>query len=172
MLDRLSFLFFAGTLALAQGCNADCDNPERLEGHYAVWSNTVQHNPSEIPEGYPVKDIFYNGWSEWTLSFVPGQEAFDLVLDGEPFTAAYTPADDNCNHFALTFRGTYTTSNGTLSDLQWKGDLMYYGSHIGGTWTYASTWENPDTLDSGEIAATGEMTGALSQGGYDTGFGN
>lgn len=156
----------------AQGCDSDCDNPARLDGHYAVWSNVISHDPEEMPEGYNVREIFYNGWSEWTLKYIPAQESYDLVLDGQNYTASYTANDDNCNHFGLDAKGTYATAGGSRHTFKWAGDLMYYGSHLGGTWTYTSTWENPDTGDSGEVSARGEMTGTVVEGGYETGFGD
>ncbi len=141
-------LFALGAVA----CDADCDSPERLDGNWIVWSNvtaTADQMSGTNVEDYPLTDVFFNGWSEWNLKYLPSKSAFQLSVDGQPYEASYTEAAESCNSFAMGFGGTYTTDT-TDHVFEWTGDLSYQGSHIGGTWSYSDEWTGSDS-DGGTI---------------------
>jgi hypothetical protein len=157
-------------LPLAAACDPDCDNPDRLDGRHSVWSNVVEHTPpaGSIPEEYPVGDIFYNGHSEWELRYVQNQRAFDLELDGQQFSAAFAQNKDNCNAFRLDFAGTYVSEGGTHHEFEWSGDLVYFGSHMGGTFEYISDWSDLASSTAGHVYTTGELRSSSTSS--DTGY--
>lgn len=152
------------------GCDPDCDNPNRLNGRHSVWSNVVEHTPlpDAIPDEYPVGDIFYNGHSEWQLRYVQTQRAFDLVLDDQQYHATFRQAPDNCNAFALGFEGVYVSPGGTQHEFEWKGDLVYFGTHMAGTFEYYSDWNDIATGTGGHVWTTGELRSSSTSG--DTGY--
>jgi hypothetical protein len=155
---------------LAVGCDPDCDNPSRLDGRHSVWSNVVEHTPAAqaIPDEYPVYDIFYNGHSEWRLRYVQNQRAFDLVLDDQAYQASFRQDPDNCNAFSLSFEGVYVSSGGTQHDFRWDGDLVYFGTHMGGTFEYSSDWTDVGTSTAGHVWTVGELRSSTTEG--DTGY--
>ncbi len=155
---------------LALGCDPDCDNPNRLDGLHNVWANVVEHTPSPgaIPEEYPVDEIFYNGHSEWRLRYVQNQRAFDLELDGQQYRADYRKNPDNCNAFDLAFEGVYVSPSGAQHSFEWKGDLVYFGTHMGGTFEYISDWSDIATSTAGHVWTVGELRSTSSTG--DTGY--
>jgi hypothetical protein len=155
---------------LTVGCDPDCDNPSRLDGRHSVWSNVVEHTPvvTAIPSEYPVYDIFYNGHSEWRLRYVQNQRAFDLVLDDQAYQAAFLQDPDNCNAFSLSFEGVYVSPGGTQHDFSWQGDLVYFGSHMGGTFEYVSDWADVGTSTAGHVWTVGELHSSTTEG--DTGY--
>ncbi len=157
------------SLPLLGGCDSDCDQPARIDGAYNVWSNVVDHTPaaSALPAEYPVDEIFYNGRSEWQLKYVPASSSFDLVLDDQAYSADFRQDATRCNAFHLSFDGTYVSTRGAQHQFTWEGDLVYFGTHIGGTWGYSSDWTDPATSTQGHIVAVGEMNGNVSS---DTGF--
>ena len=155
---------------LFAGCDPDCDNPKRLDGAYAVFSNTIEHTPAAdaIPDEYPIGDVFYNGHSSWDFRYIPSAAGFDLTIDGQLFSASFEPSDENCNAFAMGFSGTYVSQGGGTHDFTWLGDLVYFGSHLGGTFEYSAAWSDVASGTQGHVAATGEMNGTL--GDSDTGI--
>ena len=155
---------------LATGCDPDCDNPNRLDGLHNVWSNVVEHTPSPdaIPDEYPVGEVFYNGHSEWRLRYVQNQRAFDLELNDQQYNAQYRKDADNCNAFRLSFEGVYVTPGGAQHEFEWVGDLVYFGTHIGGTFEYISDWSDLGTGTAGHVWTVGELRSSTASG--DTGY--
>ena len=151
------------------GCDPDCDNPSRLNGLHNVWSNVVEHNPAPdaIPEEYPVSEIFYNGHSEWQLRYVQAQRSFDVDIDGQKYSADFAQDDDNCNAFTLDLAGTYISAGGTSHDFVWSGDMVYFGTHMGGTFAYESSWTDVNSSTSGHVRTRGELRSSTKD---DTGF--
>jgi hypothetical protein len=152
----------------AQGCASDCDSPTRLDGPYVVWSNAIVHDPATIPEGYPSTEVFYNGFSEWVLSFAPARSAFDVVIDDQAFLADFTSDDTSCDAFHLRFSGLYTSAVSEMtSDFSWEGTLSALGSHLGGAFTYRAAWQNPSVSGaSGSVEVEGEMSGVYAPEGF------
>ncbi len=166
---------FSVLIALAlpglSGCDSDCERPSRLDGKYAVWSNVITHDPEVIPDDYPSREIFYNGWSSWDLRYISAQSSFELAVDDQPtYAGAYQSSDNNCNSFTLSFEGIYVDDTGCMHDFTWTGELSYYGSHLAGTWDYSSDWNDPITGGNGQVQAHGQLTGTKIYGSYDTGF--
>ena len=141
------------------GCDPDCGEPSRLDGLHRVWSNVVEHDPpvDSVPAEYPAEEVFYNGYSEWRLRYVASQRSFDLEVDGQKFSAAFSDDPENCNAFGLAFSGVYVTSSGTQHGFLWEGDLLYFGNHLGGTWSYRSDWDDAATDTAGHVEADGEL---------------
>jgi len=156
---------------LLGGCSFPCDPATRLDGSYAVWMHTVTHQPAPPFTDYPSYQVFYNGWSEWDLTYVPAKKAFDLIIDDQTYTADYSTADTGCGSFHLSASGIYVTTDGSRHDFEWEATLSYYGSHINGTYTYSSDWEYALTAAIGSVEATGEIMSTRIEGqNYDTGF--
>lgn len=153
---------------MASACDADCENPKRLDGSYVVWSFVSDH--SSMSDDYPSYEVFYNGWSEWTLTYVPSQKTFNLELDEQPYTAGYQSSDNSCNRFSLSFEGRYVAESGSEHDFAWSGDLIYLGQKLGGTWTYESSWSDPSTGANGTVNTKGQLTGTTANNTFDTGF--
>jgi hypothetical protein len=151
-------------LLLASGCDAECDEPGRIDGEYAAFSNAATDGWSitgfsddETDEQIVLLDgIFANGWSEWELKYIPGKTDFQLELDGQPYTADYVQNETTCNSFLLSFSGSYTTDVNSLHEFSWEGDLSYFGSHLGGTYSYTDSWTQTlfEEDDAGEEQST------------------
>ena len=162
-----------GALALLfLGCDPECDDTARINGDYIVNSHssvTSNQVTGENLENYPYDDIFVNGWSNWTLEFVPGRQAFQVTLDDQAFEAAYTQDPDNCNAFGLEMSGTYITDEGTTHDFSWSGDLVYLGVKLRGTFTYTDAWSDPASGEVGSISIPAGELLANPASGADTG---
>lgn len=156
-------------VVLATGCDPDCDNPSRLNGGHNVWSNVVEHTPpaNAIPEEYPVSDVFYNGHSEWSLRYVQAQRSFDIEVDGQKYDASFRQDADNCNAFSMAFEGVFVSQSGTQHTFSWSGDLVYFGTHMGGTFEYEAAWADFGTDTSGQVWTVGELRSTTAE---DTGF--
>ena len=57
------------------GCDADCEDLDRMNGTYAVW-HQVGNSPMEgtaspltLSEGFPTEELFVNGWTRWKLTY-------------------------------------------------------------------------------------------------------
>jgi hypothetical protein len=157
---------------LVSGCNFPCDSATRLNGEYAVWMHTVTHQPSPPFDAYPSYQVFYNGWSEWSLDYVPAKKAFDLVLDGQHYNADYATGEGDCGTFDLSTSGIYVTNDGSRHRFDWHATLAYFGSHINGVYSYEADWEYPSTSETGSVSVTGEMMSNRIEEGesFDTGF--
>ena len=94
-------------------------------------------------------DVFANGRSEWELKYIPGNTSFQLSLDDQPFTASYTQDTDACNSFLLKFSGTYTTEVDSIHQFSWEGELSYFGTKLGGTFSYTDDWTQTIQQDDG-----------------------
>ena len=160
------------------GCDPDCGDTSRMDGDYVVWSHVAVTDDlitGSNSEDYPYRDIFVNGWSEWSLKYIPSKQSFQLSIDGQAFEGAYEPDPNNCNNFSLLFQGTYSTDADTAHSFLWQGDLSYLGVHIAGTFTYQDNWTDLGTgiqgsldIPSGELTAT--LRTEISQGSAtDTG---
>lgn len=157
----------------ATGCNPECDPASRLDGRYAAWSHSagdVSTISGKNLDDYPYTAVFFNGWSEWSLAYIAAQRAFELSIDEQPYIANYTEVPGgSCNDFVLDFGGTYVSERGTTHDFEWQGELLYFGTHIGGTFGYSDTWRDPATDDEGSIVVPeGEITANLVTGSEDT----
>lgn len=140
-------------LALALvACGDRCEDISRIDGAYAVLHEA---EPSAATgsgvAAYPWDDVFVGGWSEWDLRYVPGNQTFDLDLDGQAFRAAYVADTQDCEAFTLSFEGTYVGEGGSLHDFAWVGALEVAGSHLQGTASWSDVWEDPGAASSGDI---------------------
>jgi len=85
---------------LAIGCDADCGNPARLDGRYQVESNTINDDWSVTgfdesesdAEVAHLHGVFANGPATWNLKHVPADGGFRVTIDGQQYTATYTPS--------------------------------------------------------------------------------
>lgn len=160
-------------LALALGCESECQSDTRMNGDYAVWSYVTAPTDELSGENvadYPWPGMFFNGWSVWSLEFVSGQGNVKLEIDDQPFTAEFFRAPEDCRDFTLDFAGTYLTTTGSTHAFEWHGDMAYQGPHLTGTWNYRDTWSNTGLDQSGSIdVPEGEIS--LTKGGStgDTG---
>ena len=168
MRELFAFAIVASTLG---GCSFPCDPATRLDGSYAVWMHTVTHTPAPPFDEYPSYQAFYNGWSEWSLNYVPAKKAFDLVIDDQTYTADYGVSDAGCGTFTLAASGIYVTIDGSRHHFEWDAELAYYGSHMNGTYNYVADWEYALTDSQGSVEATGEIMSTRIEGqNFDTGF--
>ncbi len=162
-------LLLVASAQLAAGCDPDCDNASRLDGLHNVWSNVVEHTPAAeaIPSEYPTSEVFYNGHSEWRLRYVQAQQTFDVEVDGQQYSASFQQDSDNCNAFLMAFDGVYVSDSGTQHRFGWSGDLVYFGTHMGGTFEYSADWTDVSTSTSGHVWTEGELRSTTTN---DTGF--
>ena len=156
------------------GCDADCGDTSRMDGDYVVWSHSAVTEDLVVgsdQEDYPFREIFVNGWSEWSLKYIPSKQAFQLLVDGQAYEASYAPDVSNCNNFGLVFQGTYSTDSDTAHSFLWQGDLAYLGVHLAGTFTYEDNWTDLSTGSTGSLKIpAGELTATLrSEVSSDTG---
>lgn len=158
----------------AAGCDSDCDDPSRLNGRYATFSNIstpLDQVTGESVDSYPWKHVFINGWSVWELKYIPKNSSFQVYVDEQPYTASFTPDANNCNSFELKFKGTYTADDGSAHQFKWDGALAYFGTHIGGTFTWQDDWSGADGGSGSISIPEGEVTANLRTGeNTDTGF--
>lgn len=154
------------------GCVGECRPDSRMDGTYAVWSYVTA--PTEDIEGdniaaYPWPAMFFNGWSEWTLEYIPAQSVVQIELDGQPFTATFHREPEDCENFTLSFSGTWLSEWDTRHNFEWDGDLAYQGPQIGGTFQYADTWSDPETGETGSISIPlGEIAMTAGADGGDS----
>jgi len=150
-----------GFLSILGGCDADCDDPTRLESRYSVFSNvtddswtlTGMEGADDAERRALLESLFVNGWSEWIFEYVPGDGSFQVYIDGHPYPAEYQQSADNCNAFSLGISGTYTTEIDTAHDFIWNGSMAYFGSHLGGSFIYRDDWTSLDRSGSTKISA-------------------
>lgn len=134
-------IFLVSTLL---GCEAECQSDTRMNGDYAVWSYVTA--ATEDIEGtntsdYPYPAMFFNGWSEWLLEYVPSNSTVKLDINGQPFTSEdFFRAPEDCLNWSMSFGGTYVSEWGSRHSFTWVGDLEYEGPHVGGTWRYEDSW--------------------------------
>ena len=159
-------LIALGISLLTTACDAECEEPGRIDGTYAVFSNaaTDDWTITGLSEDQDEEQmeilgaLFANGWSIWSLNYIPGKTNFQLELDGQPFTANYEQEDLSCNSFTLSFSGNYASDAGSIHTFSWEGDLNYFGSHLGGTYSYTDSWTHTADGLSGTITIIdGEM---------------
>jgi len=166
-------LLVALCAVVVAGCDSDCGNPGRLDGTYSVWSNVTSDDYTidgldDAAEQIEVLDAaFINGWSQWQFKYVPSKDDFTLEIDGQPYTATYTEASDDCNAMSMKFNGQYDSEADTVHTFDWQGDLAYMGAHITGTFSYSDTWTRTDGATGSIDIPSGELRARL---GEDTGF--
>ena len=139
------------------GCNSECEDPGRIDGDYAVFSNTASDDwtitgfsvEQEEEQTALLNSVFANGRSEWDLKYIPGNTSFQLSLNDQPFTALYTQDTESCNSFLLKFSGTYTTDIDSIHQFSWEGELSYFGAKLGGTFSYRDDWTQTIQEDDG-----------------------
>jgi hypothetical protein len=165
---------------LAIGCDADCGNPARLDGRYQVESNTVNDDWSVTGFDEGERDaevahlhgVFANGPATWNLKHVPADDGFRVTIDGQQYTATYTPSDANCNSFELSMSGAWSNpEDGATHQFTWVGDLVWTGDELGGTFEYRDEWgfdgrTGTVEIPSGEMRAT---IGGANTASTDTG---
>ncbi|GDX82038.1 hypothetical protein LBMAG42_38490 [Deltaproteobacteria bacterium] len=184
---------------LLPGCDADCDDPTRINGSYAAFHDILNMGAPEdagkaaagdagTAEGYDDVSyaVFANGWSRWDLTWAASTgklkiTAFDSkermgdpgLVNGQSFTWSGDLVEhpDNCNNFDLAVRGELVTSMGTTHNFKYDATLAWQGSGLAGTYTYTDGF-------TGEDGSAGALTNAkgdvflVEQGseGFDTGF--
>lgn len=139
------------------GCEAECQSDTRMTGDYATWSyvtaDTEDITGNNVAD-YPYPAMFFNGWSEWTLEYVPANESVKIWINEQPFEARDFFRDpEDCINWSMSFGGTYLSEWGSRHSFTWAGQLEYEGPHIGGTWTYEDSW----TMDAEGLSGTIEI---------------
>lgn len=142
------------SLVLLTGCESECQSDTRMNASYAT--NSFVSSPTEEISGenmadYPWPNMFFNGWSLWTLEYIGGQQTVKVSIDEQPFVADFSRDPDTCSDFSLSFAGTYLTDQGSTHAFVWAGEMFYQGPHIGGTWSYQDTWNDNALEQSGTI---------------------
>lgn len=138
--------------ALAPACGDRCEPVSRLDGGWAVYTDADAATVTGDNQGdYPWDEVFAAGWSEWSLTYVPATQSFQLDLDGQPFDAAYTPDDVDCDAFSLAFDGTWLGGRGSVHDFTWTADLLLTGAHLEGSYRYDDVWQDRAAGTSGSL---------------------
>jgi len=159
--------------AMVGGCDSDCGNPGKIDGTYAVWSTvtgdayTFEGLDDDTARTEVMNAAFVNGWSLWDFKYVPSKDDYTLEIDGQPYTANYQGASDNCNAFGFEFSGLYDSAADVVHTFEWSGNLVYMGAHMSGTYTYSDTWTRTDSTYGTITVPDGEFRANL---GEDTGF--
>lgn len=154
-------------LFVVNGCDESCPEASRLDGGWAVYSEVDLASASGTNAGsFPWEDVFVQGWSEWDLAFVAGRQEFELSLDGQPFKAAYTPDEVDCDAFTLAFDGRYLGEDGSTHDFTWSGELVRAGTHFDGDFSFEDTWADPTAGEQGTLSVQGgTVTANAREGG-------
>lgn len=153
---RASRFLLAPFLLSPLGCGDSCPEISRLDGGWAVYAEGKSATVSgSDAASFPWGDVFADGWSEWDLSWVAGRGDFNLELDGQPFSATYTPDAVDCDAFTLSFDGRYLGEGGSSHDFTWTGDLSRAGSHFEGTFSFEDTWSDPKAGHQGTLSVQG-----------------
>lgn len=147
------------------GCDESCPEVSRLDGGWAVYAEGGQAGASGSNSGsFPWDDVFVEGWSEWDLAWVAGRGDFDLDVDGQPFTATYTPDAVDCDAFTLSFDGRYLGEAGSVHDFNWTGALVRAGAHFEGSFSFEDTWSDPAAGEEGTLSLSGASVTANLRG--------
>ncbi len=170
-------LAFAFAFSLA-GCDPDCVSPSRIDGEWTVqarstddaWRVSGFNSDEDIAErtaqGELLSQVLANGERQWTLKYVPGNDAYNLTIDGQRFVATAKPASDNCNQLALRVEGSWEGDEGSEHDFALDGALLWTGDDFAGTFSYSDAWTWDER--SGEVRLpAGELLG--SAGAPDAG---
>lgn len=126
MKPAIALLSFPFLLA---GCDADCEDFDRMDGTYAVWqaiNNSAESGaatPLTISAGYPTQELFINGWTRWKISYQASNGGLNIVmtdvlektdLPGEvkvfsavPLSGTMKADDSNCNVFDIKIEDSY-----------------------------------------------------------------
>lgn len=116
-------------LALAAGCDNDCEKFDRMDGTYAVWQTVTNSEASgaestlTASENYPTTELFVNGWTRWKISYQASTKGLGIVmsdvleatdLPGEerhyetvPLTGTLTQDESNCNSLDISIDDVY-----------------------------------------------------------------
>lgn len=165
-----------GALALT-GCDPDCSSPSRIDGEWSVLAQSTddawrisgfgsdEDAAERAAQAQLLSQLMVNGERQWTLKYVPGSDTYNLSIDGQRFEAEAEPAPDHCNQLALQVEGSWEGEAGSAHEFTLKGDLLWTGDRLAGTFSYADawTWEGRTgevRLPAGELsAARGEAEG-------------
>ena len=140
-------------LLLLIACDESCPEISRLDGAWAVYAETTTATVSGSNGGnFPWDDVFAEAWSEWDLRWVAGRGDFELEVDGQPYTAAYTPDEVDCDAFTLSFDGRYLGEAGSTHDFTWTGALSHVGSHFDGTFAFEDSWSDASSGQDGTLS--------------------
>jgi hypothetical protein len=175
--------------ALLPGCDADCQDTQRINGDFAVWHTVLNAGDgATFDENYPTYDIFVNGWSEWKITWQAGAGTMNVDIADrneraslqtppslESFTGTLTTGDDNCNAFDMETSGDYTSAVGTVHSFSYTAHVVLAGDHYNGTFIYDDTYTGTDAegnpISGGLSGAEGTVEGVhQSDGSFDTGF--
>lgn len=153
---RLGLPGFLTVIGWSTGCGQRCPEVSRLDGGWAVFSDTDPANVSGSNSGrFPWEDVFVGGWSEWDLSYLPSRVEFQLEIDGQPFVGTYVGDEADCESFTLSFDGRYLGDGGSTHDFTWTGALTSAGVHLDGTFDFTDTWADPLADASGDLSVAG-----------------
>ena len=168
---RLPLLGSALLLSVfAGGCNPDCQDPGRINGEYAVFSNATSEAWTSTSTLTDLEDqsallggLFANGDSAWTLQYVPSSSSYAVIIDDQRFVGEPTSSEGSCNLVQLDLGGVYTSAVGSVHTFTWSGELLWSGERLDGTFSYADTWTWED--DSGAVdIPDGQLQGERSGG--------
>ncbi len=173
---KTSPVLLAALALAAAGCDPDCADPARIDG---VWSMTA-HAADEtadltVAQGAETIDdvallwgIMPNGESTWGLKYIPANANYTLIIGDESYTATQEADADNCNRMKRRFSGSWDSDYGATHQFDWRGDLMWAGDELGGTFVYGDTWTRGSAAGTIEIPA-GEIRGRRGASGGDSG---
>ena len=166
---RLAALSLSG-LALA-ACDPDCSAPGRIDGDWLMAARSADDSwrvsgftsdddvEEQIAQAELLAQVIANGEREWTIKYVPGNDAYNLTIGGQRYVATATPSKDNCNDLALSVDGTWEGAQGSVHDFVLRADLVWSGDRLAGPFTYEDAWTWGER--SGEIRMPGgELIGA------------
>jgi hypothetical protein len=161
-------------LTLGLACSNECADVGRIEGTYDVFGSINQYELDPVDADMPTYAPWYHGSREWTLSYVPAAERFNILIEGQELTAKYEPGAGTCNAFRLTVPSTDWVTEVTAlgdtgelfstHDAAWVADMVWQGDEISGTYDVTDVWFVNETR-AGTLTATGTVSGQLVAGG-------
>jgi hypothetical protein len=152
-------------------CDPDCADPARLDGLWQVAMGPADGRASLTVAQGDIADerallwaTLANGTREWEITHVPASGRTTVLVGEQTFRATREQGADNCNELALRFSGTWQGE--AEHSFDWRGDLVWRGDTMAGTFTYRDTWVKDGAAGSVEIPL-GELTARRLDG--DTG---
>jgi hypothetical protein len=141
------------------GCNADCGNPEQINGTYAVFANVVTYEGDNLA-AFPSYQTPANGWSEWDLGWTNLMtQRIGVTIDGQAFEGAGIWNEVECGNFDLRFSGEYTSDIGSVHSFEADGRFVRFAERLEGTWQWSEQWSYEG--ENGTFNANGELAGEL-----------
>ena len=162
-------LLLSTAAALLSGCDADCADPTRLDGTYWLdsnvsgddWEVTGWEEGPMTEETDHLMGLFVNGRTTWEIRNLPASDSLRLTIDGQPFEAELSTAEDNCNRIDLEMEGSWENpKNGATHQFFWSADLLWTGDALSGTWSYEDQWTLGERSGS-ILLPSGELQGSL-----------